>query len=123
MIIELRGKSVELTDAMREHFDNEITALEKYDRVISNSDRIHAEVHVYKMNEVKVQVYGQLKGDRRIEATKTGADYYKLVRQVVKDLEKQVRKMNERLKTQNSEEKGFKKEFRNEEIEVIEEAV
>lgn len=116
MIIELRGKSVDLTPAMKEHFEAGMRSLEGYGNVISSSDRFHGEVHVYKTNDVKVHIHAQLKGSRRIEATETGHDFYLCVNKAVKGLERQVRKMNDKAKHHRSDSKGIKVEARTEEI-------
>lgn len=115
MIIELRGKAIDLTDAMRTHFKNCLSTLENY-KVVKEGKMFHADIHVYEKNRIKITVSASLSNARHIKVEAKGNDYYKLVVQAVKDMEKQIRKIQQRLN--KKEIRGFKIEARREPIEI-----
>lgn len=117
MIIELRGKAIDLTDAMRVHFADTVSSLEKY-KLVQEDNTFHGDVHVYEKGRIKLSVAASLANAKHLKAEVKGNDYYKLVRQAVKDLEKQIRKIQEKQNRKVS--KGFKVEARNEIIEIEE---
>lgn len=117
MIIELRGKAIDLTDAMRIHFEDTLGALQKY-KMVQPGNNFHGDVHVYEKGRIKITIAATLANAKHLKVEVKGNDYYKLVRQAVKDLEKQIRKIQEKQNRKVS--KGFKVEARNEIIEIEE---
>lgn len=92
----IRGKNIEVTEAIRECIINSLEKISKY-KIINLDDTIHVEVRTYKENLSRVRVVLDLKGkSNHLQAEGQHIDLYVAIDEVRHKLEEQLRRMKDR---------------------------
>jgi len=112
MRIQIKGKNMEVTDALRSYLDKKLQKLEKYFREIKEATVV---LSVYRgMHIVEVQLEGDgvlLRGEER-----RGTDMYGSIDQVVEKLETRVKKFKGKLYGKTTEDGPKEKESIREQV-------
>lgn len=96
MDFQIRAKGIFLTDAMKDRIVQTLGKLEKFSKIIAEKDVIHVEVKHYKENMSRITAFIETTKQAGIFKTDLyNADFYVVLRQTKKDLERQITRAKE----------------------------
>lgn len=99
----IRGKNIEITEAIRTKITNTLDKITKYN-LVTNEEVIHVEVRTYKENIAKISVSLDIKGKNHfLHAESEHIDLYAAIDNIRHKLEEQLRRIKERHNSRNRE--------------------
>lgn len=92
----IRGKNIDVTDAIREYINNRLEKITKY-KIVDINDTIHIDIRTYRENLTRIKVMLDLKGKNNfLQADAHHEDLYVAIDSVHHKLEEQLRRMKDR---------------------------